>query len=463
MRPSLTALLLALAALLLPAPVQAQDGCGCGDGCDDGCSVIEESDEEDEKAPNLSGLSEKKKGGTRDDVDAPKVKQTLQQQINAAIKRGVKWLKKKQQKDGSWGHCHAPRSYGGGKGGDCYFSGPTSFSLYTLAKCDVPKKAPVVKKGLQWLRDKYRHSQVWNGGGSTSGKQSMVTYECSSLIMMLEATYQRSAKLTGKHKKKKLETSNPARPPRKSKIPKDEWQWMHQSIVFLTKGRAAARNKRGAGVPGFKGCQNPSGLWRYGQANPQQQDASATQFVLLGLRAASQAGYPVKPEIWLKALGKSGNDGVRKFQAGPGFAYQPGQQANDGMTAANLASMIICREQLQLTGTPVPSWVDPAIENGLKHFDTLFDANKNGGSHHGGVYHYYYLYTVERVGDMLKRKEFNGKDWYVRGARLLLANQTQEGSFPDSTCMNPKDTLGTCFALLFLKRATPAVVTGARD
>ena len=66
------------------------------------------------------------------------------------------------------------------------------------------------------------------------------------------------------------------------------------------------------------------------------------------------------------------------------------------------------------------SGIDEAIKRGTKWLDENFVPDRNPGHSH----HYYYLYGVERVGDLTGRKEFNGKDWYVRGAKVLLARST---------------------------------------
>ena len=129
------------------------------------------------------------------------------------------------------------------------------------------------------------------------------------------------------------------------------------------------------------------------------------------------------------------------------------------MDACGLGSMVICKEQLELANSLPYGWVDGAIERTAKHLDSVFDVQHNKGDHGGGSYHYYYLYSVERVGDLTGRKEFGGKDWYVRGAEFLLAQQHAGGGWTDSTCIKPKDVLGTCFALLFLKKATIPAVT----
>ena len=80
------------------------------------------------------------------------------------------------------------------------------------------------------------------------------------------------------------------------------------------------------------------------------------------------------------------------------------------------------------------------------------------------IYHYCYLYAVERVGALSGRHLVGTTPWYRSGATFLLSRQQDEGQWQDPVCMAPTDVLGTCFALLFLKKATPpAVVTGASD
>ena len=140
------------------APVLAQDGCGCGE--DDESTLEEgpgcESDEEEERAAPPPKADKKEEPPPQ-----RKVKRPLQEQINEAIDNGIKFLKSKQAKDGSWGPCTAGSTYGvpGSRGGDCYFTGPTSFSIFTLAKCGATKKDKAVKRGLRWLRKKARRGR----------------------------------------------------------------------------------------------------------------------------------------------------------------------------------------------------------------------------------------------------------------------------------------------------------------
>ncbi len=471
--------LLALLFFLFLQPVGAQDG-GDDDepeieiGEDDGGS--EPSKDEDEELRKIRKKNSGLAGGGEandDDANAPKVKLSLQQRINAAIKNGVAWLKKRQEKDGSWGPVTASRKYGEKKASGKYIrdpTGPTSWAIYTLSKCGVKKSDPVIRKGYKWLQSGKKPlasgsseqgltGQTWGAGkaydvtGDKSRHYRSSTYESASLIMMLEAMHTRSAKLTGRHKSRRLYSKNPLKPPSGSKMPKDDWKWMHDRVVWLTVGRRGKRT--------IQGCQNSGGGWRYGQAKGDQ-DLSATQFAVLALRAASQAGYPVTkvaPNTWRYAA-----QYAKECQLGNGgFGYQKGQGWSAGMTACGIGILLICKEQMELNNQEPPSWIDNSIQRGLKYLDEVWDANHNKGTHSAGSEHFYYLYGVERVGDLTGRSEFGGQNWYVRGAEYLLAHQDANGKWTDSTGFPPRDVLGTCFALLFLKRATPPVVTPSRD
>ena len=66
-----------------------------------------------------------------------------------------------------------------------------------------------------------------------------------------------------------------------------------------------------------------------------------------------------------------------------------------------------------------------------------------------GPWHYYYLYGLERMGALVGVAFLGEHDWYQEGARYLVARQDEEGSWQGGT-----DLSETCFALLFLKRAT---------
>ena len=68
--------------------------------------------------------------------------------------------------------------------------------------------------------------------------------------------------------------------------------------------------------------------------------------------------------------------------------------------------------------------------------------------------------ALERAGMLFGCETFDGRNWYQEGAKLLLAKQHADGSWGDR---KNKDeyTWDTCFAILFLKKATRAVATEA--
>jgi hypothetical protein len=73
----------------------------------------------------------------------------------------------------------------------------------------------------------------------------------------------------------------------------------------------------------------------------------------------------------------------------------------------------------------------------------------------------YYMYGIERAGVLASVVKFGEHDWYALGARLLVDQQQADGSWSSEMFYEPKPTISTCFAILFLKRATqPIIETG---
>jgi hypothetical protein len=351
------------------------------------------------------------------------------EEINAALDRGVAWLKAAQRKDGSWGPCVASASYNDPRSGPmpCYDVGPTAFSIFTLATCGVARDDRAVKTGLGWIERKRRAGHVH------------CSYESSAVILMYAALNGVKPPADGK-----LPRSDGS-PPKGSGFRPDEWREMEARIESL-----------------LRCFQRDGGFGYYEEAKDGYADTSATQFAILALRAASFAGYPVeKRGVWVRTAAY-----LQKVQAkSGGFPYKKPHAPSRGMTAAALSSLFICREQIRLQGGDVATYVADAITKGLAHLEADFDLTGNPSEHDKGdsLYHYCHLYAIERTGVLSGRREFAGKDWYLRGAAWLLAQQGEGGGWRDETCMAPEDTLGTCFALLFLKRATPPAVTASRD
>lgn len=172
-------------------------------------------------------------------------------------------------------------------------------------------------------------------------------------------------------------------------------------------------------------------------------DNSNAQFGVLGLWAAAIAGVKIPAssfqlaERWWK--GQQGTDG--------GWGYGGRDLSYGSMTCAGVAAMSICARGLN----------DPDRNRGqevagLRWLGGNFTVKDNPKS---GSWHYYYLYSLERAGTITGQKTMGGHDWYQEGARFLVDAQAADGSWTSEDAISD-----TCFAILFLKRATSSLITG---
>ncbi len=87
---------------------------------------------------------------------------------------------------------------------------------------------------------------------------------------------------------------------------------------------------------------------------------------------------------------------------------------------------------------------DEDVLQGLQWMNKHFTVTEN--PQYEKKWHYYYLYGIERVGMLFGTERIGDHKWYRTGAEYLLANQGAGGQW--------NDTVDTCFAILFLRRAT---------
>lgn len=145
-----------------------------------------------------------------------------------------------------------------------------------------------------------------------------------------------------------------------------------------------------------------------------------------------------------------------------GWAYLPGNKTPvvGSMTTSGVAALVICKDALESAGKykKVQKEVDQAIRDGCawlaKHFTVSSNPDIN-------AYHYYFLYGLERAGVLSLVHKFGSRDWYEEGVRYLLGAQTGDGSWPSQAPCSAMTR--TCFALLFLKRATTPIVQEPED
>lgn len=191
--------------------------------------------------------------------------------------------------------------------------------------------------------------------------------------------------------------------------------------------------------------------WQHGDwGYPDGGDLSNTQYAALGLWAASRTGAEVPVKAWDRLV-----TATLLYQTRDGgFGYKPERDVGTGsMTAAGVGVLAICAERLELPEkrrrTGKTSRLDKALQSGIdwlaEHFSVAYNPGR-GGAHLG-----YYLYGLERAGALVPTSTFGEHDWYAEGAAFLADNQAPGGHWGQSLGAGHPQT---CFALLFLRRAT---------
>lgn len=207
-----------------------------------------------------------------------------------------------------------------------------------------------------------------------------------------------------------------------------------------------------------------AGGWSY-PGNGGNTDNSNTQFAVLALQAAEDAGINVSDQTWRLIL-KYWNQG----QANDGsWNYQnTGIGAGTGsMTCAGIASYVIASGRLTESDAEVVNGQvqccarkdnDPTIERALAWLGARFSVNSNPGN---AGWWLYYMYALERVGRMTAERFIGSHDWYREGTDVLLRGQDRLSGFwvgRGNDERNPH--IATSYALLFLSKGRRPVLMG---
>jgi len=149
----------------------------------------------------------------------------------------------------------------------------------------------------------------------------------------------------------------------------------------------------------------------------------------------------------------------KKKMKARGWAYLPNNTKEPfcgSMTTSGVAAMVICKMALEGTAYYKKNIkrINQSIRDGAAWLAHNFTVSTNPGK--PGIWHYYYLYGLERAGVLALCQWFGKNDWYAKGANFLVGAQQADGSWPAGG--NVGALSNTCFALLFLKKATAPVV-----
>lgn len=199
-------------------------------------------------------------------------------------------------------------------------------------------------------------------------------------------------------------------------------------------------------------------------------DNSNTQYAVLALREASQAGVGIPDELWVEIQ----NYYIRTQLENGGWAYRNEGRLNESdrltMTSAGVCGLLITGMQLyrnRETIDPNTGAIDncgeflkndPLAKGLLRLGDTFTVRIVNP------PFKFYNLYGLERAGRLSGQRFFTGRgrethDWYRAGAEYLLGIQMQpEGCWRGDNIIDGHPVIATSFALLFLAKGKTPVL-----
>lgn len=198
-------------------------------------------------------------------------------------------------------------------------------------------------------------------------------------------------------------------------------------------------------------CRDAPGAFGY-NARPGRWDLSNTQYGALGLRAAAALGIAIERGVWSKLADVIGDEqdsyGGWDYDQGGGAAYA-------SMTAAGIAVMAICQQQLA-AGGEAPKWIDQKLARGWQWFAR--NAKVIGSSNERSSF--YFHYGLERAAILCDVQKVGELDWYAAGATMLCESQDDGGGWRSISDLGSGITLTkgrgdmvpTAFAILFLRR-----------
>ncbi len=430
--------------------------------------------------------------------------------VDAAIARGVRFLKERQQADGSW------------SGGPAL--GYAALCGLALLECQVPADDPAVRNAAQYVR------------ATVLGNNQV--YEVAAAILFLDRLgNQKDRDLIRNLSLRLMAYQNPA------------GGWGYTGCVVYPVDPAKFQGYLRTHFPRSKDGKNKDWLpvdlqklpvkelswnqWSPFMLNPG--DNSNTQFALLALWAARRQDVPAECPILLSyqrflttqnADGGWGYPGPVTlpgfppprpippgtpippgaippgfFPAGglPGMPFGPvppggglGPMPPGGMPPGGIAPPGIAPPGINPPGgmpagggwgakaasTPTMTCVgllgmamgygavpadakaadgdkleNPAIQNGLRLLALSVGTPAADANARPSMQNLYLLWSIERVAMLYDLKTIGGKDWYGWGAQILLANQGGDGSWSGGGYTGATSISDTCFALLFLKRS----------
>jgi hypothetical protein len=398
--------------------------------------------------------------------------------------------------------------------------GRTAFPIQALCKSGVFHDEPEIQKAMAWLRKNYTDTgavEMRQGSeGSSTYEDATVLNAIEAYYISAWETKARGLSSPGSRFQKDKDGKRvPIKRWGTEEKGASKKKKKDRDFKLESKDRKLCEIAVKALQMRFRSGVYTGGGWRYhrkgaGENDPEI-DVSATQYAILGLKCATRLGIRYDKTILIesfrflraqqdkdgpevKARWKSNDEGEsdepKDKKAGKGaprgkdspadeqpatyrargwgYARQSKHQAQDvqtygGMTAAGVNALIVIRDEMVEDPGHKATWVNlekdcnQMIGDGLAWLIKHWTMTSNPMAMVEMYRFYYYLYSIERLAMMGGIDEIGGHDWYREGADTLLKQQKEDGKWDIGHDANPTDIWNTCYALLFLKRATEGV------
>ncbi|MFH1422814.1 MAG: prenyltransferase/squalene oxidase repeat-containing protein [Planctomycetota bacterium] len=432
------------------------------------------------------------------------------EKVDKAVEKAVSWLKIQQNANGSWVRA--------GSHEENFTGGVTAFTLLALLKGGVSPNDPAIRKGFDFCLNPTYSGQ--RRDGQMAGWERM-TYSAACLILAIEAKYnfKPSKKDKEDDKSKKISTRtadeearlnfNKKVTPQDRKILDELVAWLlgqQQANVWRYPGPAQDGNDEDASNTQYAslalntarrlGYPIRADVWsktadyfvKYQEeVGPEVEwfPVPGADFLIRDLKKmekdilkqiakaqkkSKKSADPESEDISTTSevelpnpYEKFGVEEKKMFARGWGYIpkgkageYKDFEVVSMSMTTSGVVSLMVSKVGLEdnnAYSAKIQKNVDKSIRDGCAWIAHNFSVKDNPPKQ--GFFHYYTLYGLERVGVLTLTSAFGKHNWYAEGANYLLSSQSSNGSWKDQTST---DLVSTCFAILFLKKATTPIV-----
>ena len=327
------------------------------------------------------------------------------EEVDRAIRGGIRYLIKAQRDDGSWAEAD-----------DAARTGTTSLVTLALLTAGQPVDSDPIRRSLEHLR-KFDPGQLDS------------VYAVALQTMVFAAAK-----------------------------PKEDIVRIQANVDWLQEAQIVAGDH--APWPGS---------WTYKISKVERGDNSNAQYALLALNAATDVGVKVRPEVWKLAREYWQKHQLRDGSWAYTPEGSNGSTASmtcAGISSLVITGLKRFQGMERLVGENDVvdcgrGGTDPSLQAGINWMATHFMVGQNFGA--GQQWKYYYLYGLERTGRLSGVRFFGDHDWYREGAEELVHDQDKFDGSWRGIQYERIPTVSTSFALLFLaKGRAPVLVNKLR-